>query len=88
MNGIHSEIALVCVHGVRLLTSWDHKEAKNDAPNFERKMMVVCPVQEATREKINLAVELLRLQEDIEALGQRKKIITEQVEVNDLRSWP
>lgn len=35
--------------------------------------------QEATREKVSLAVELLHLQEDIEALGQRKKIITDQV---------
>lgn len=37
------------------------------------------PPQEATRERSTLAAELFRLKEDIEALGERKKLIKEQV---------
>ena len=36
-------------------------------------------LQEAAREKSNLSSELLALKDDIEALGQRKKLVSEQV---------
>ena len=37
-----------------------------------------CCAQEAAREKSNLSAELLVLKDEIEALGQRKKLVSEQ----------
>ncbi|CAM9663908.1 unnamed protein product [Ectocarpus sp. 4 AP-2014] len=53
---------------------------QEDARIFQNKITEASErLEEATRERTSLSSELLRLKEDIEALGQRKKLVADQM---------